>query len=217
MGMGIGHPGTGRPGVGPAALVQVRNYWQGLRRQSGRNLPRRADIDPRGLEGALTCAFIAERIAPGMARFRLAGMHLADLMGMDVRGMPVSSLFELDARPRLAEVLGKVFTMPGIAELWISSPQGLGRQPLSGRMLLLPIEGEGEAPLVLGCLAAEGSIGRSPRRLMIDRVATEALDLVPAGTSRRPRLTEFAEPAAQFVPPPRAKPGRAHLRLVKSD
>lgn len=217
MGIGIGHPGGGRAGVTPAALAQVRAYWHTLRRRSGQNLPRRADIDPRAIEGALTCSFIAERIAPGMARFRLSGMHLADIMGMDVRGMPVSSMFELDSRPRLAEVLNQVFTVPGIGELWLASPRGLGRPELTGRLVLLPIQGEGEAPLAFGCLVTEGSIGRAPRRLAITRSVVETLDMVPAEPVNRLRLPEFAESQTPFVPPPRAKPGRAHLRLVKSD
>lgn len=224
MGIGMGHPGGdhpggGRPGVGPAALAQVRGYWQRLRRRNGDALPNRSDIDPRGIDSALTCAFLAERIAPGMARFRLAGMHLADLMGMDVRGMPVSAMFDLDARPRLAEVLHQVFTVPGIGELWLESPRSLGRPALTGRMVLLPVRGEGEAPLAFGCLVTDGPIGRAPRRLTITRAVVETLDMVPAeAPASRIRLPHFAEDPAPFLPPPpRAKPGRAHLRLVKSD
>ena len=57
-------------------------------------MPRRAEIDPRGIENALEYAFILERIAPGMARIRLAGIHLSDLMGMEVRGMPLTSFID---------------------------------------------------------------------------------------------------------------------------
>ncbi|MEM1421046.1 MAG: PAS domain-containing protein, partial [Pseudomonadota bacterium] len=55
-------------------LSLVEAYWEGLR--AGRLVPRRADVDPRGIDQALEYSFILERIAPGMARFRLAGMHL---------------------------------------------------------------------------------------------------------------------------------------------
>ncbi|WP_096785664.1 PAS domain-containing protein [Rhodobacter sp. CZR27] len=224
MGIGMGHPGGGhpgggRPGVGPAALAQIRSYWHALRRQGGQTLPRRSDIDPRAIEDALTCAFLAERIAPGMARFRLAGMHLADLMGVDVRGMPVSALFDLDSRPRLSLVLNQVFTVPGIGELWLEAPKGLGRPALTGRMMLLPLRGEDDVPLTFGCLITDGPLGRAPRRLAISRAVVETLDMVPAErpAAHRIRLPEFAEAQTPFVPPPRAEPGRAHLRLVKSD
>jgi len=36
----------------------------------------RSQIDPRGLEQVLPSAFILERIAPGVARFRIAEHHL---------------------------------------------------------------------------------------------------------------------------------------------
>ena len=37
-------------------------------------------------------------MAPSVARFRLAGAHLSELMGMEVRGMPMTALFLPDAR-----------------------------------------------------------------------------------------------------------------------
>lgn len=59
-------------------LLDVMDYWESMR--DGDALPRRADIDPRRIEGALPYAFILEEIAPGLARFRVAGWHLNDLM-----------------------------------------------------------------------------------------------------------------------------------------
>ncbi len=92
----ISHFGTGGRGAGGgedvsrfAMLAEVRAYWEGLRVAG--DLPRRDQIDPRGIAGALENTFLLERVAPGIARFRLAGMQLHDLMGMDVRGMPLSA------------------------------------------------------------------------------------------------------------------------------
>ena len=71
-------------GIGMARiLTDLRDYWQSLRR--GRAVPARADVEPHGISRALDYAFVLERIAPGAARFRLAGRHLIDLMGMEVR------------------------------------------------------------------------------------------------------------------------------------
>ncbi len=64
-------------------INEVEAYWYGLR--SGRVVPFRSEIDPRGIERALPYTFILERIAPGLARFRLAGSHLNDLLGMSAR------------------------------------------------------------------------------------------------------------------------------------
>src|SRR5690606_32280451 len=66
-------------GIGMARiLTDLRDYWQSLRR--GRAVPARADVEPHGISRALDHAFVLERIAPGAARFRLAGRHLIDLM-----------------------------------------------------------------------------------------------------------------------------------------
>ena len=79
------------PESGYAAIAQVEAYWEALR--GTRIVPKRSEIDPRGIEGALENAFIVERVAPGIARLRIAGSHLNDLMGMEVRGMPLTALF----------------------------------------------------------------------------------------------------------------------------
>ena len=101
-----------------AMLAEVRAYWEGLRH--GSDLPRpRRDLTRAGLPGALENTFLLERIAPGIARFRLAGMQLHDLMGMDVRGMPLSSLIEPAGRSRLAESLESVFAGPSTLEIWL--------------------------------------------------------------------------------------------------
>ena len=71
-------------------IAALEAYWQALR--GNRMVPLRADVDPRGIESALDFAFIVERVSRH-ARFRLAGSQISELMGMDVRGMPLTSLF----------------------------------------------------------------------------------------------------------------------------
>lgn len=193
-------------------LAQTRAYWEALRRDG--RLPRREEIDPRGLSGALEEVFLAERIAPGHARFRLAGMHLSDLMGMEVRGMPLSALLEPAARARLADALEAVFTVPSVLELWLEAERGIGKPALSGRLILLPVIGsQGEPSLALGCLQTHGSIGRGPRRFAIAGLVREPLVLAepPRAPAPQPGLAET--PADYLPPPPRQVP---HLRLVHS-
>ena len=64
-------------------IRQAEAYWTAL--LTGEGVPMRSQIDPRGLENILEYTFILERIAPGLARFRLAGSHLNNLAGMEVR------------------------------------------------------------------------------------------------------------------------------------
>lgn len=172
-------------------------------RRCARAAPRRDQIDPRGIAEALEQVFLVERMAPGQARFRLAGMHLHDLMGMEARGMPMTALFEPAARARFSDALEAVFTAPAALDVWLEAERGIGRGALAGRLMLLPVTGsKGEPDLALGCLATEGSIGRVPRRFAISGLVRGPLRVVPS------------EVQAEFAPrPPRGLP---HLRLVSS-
>jgi hypothetical protein len=204
-----------------AMLAEVRAYWEGLRH--GGALPRRDEIDPRGIAGALENTFLLERVAPGIARFRLAGMQLHDLMGMDVRGMPLSSLIEPPGRIRLAEALEGVLTGPATLEIRLEAERGIGRPAMEGRMLLLPLTAaRGDTDLVLGCLALHGSVGRVPRRFAIAGMVSEKIERRTAAGRRAedhaPQpVPGLAEAGGHFTPtaprPPRGKP---NLRLVHS-
>ena len=235
LGRGGGAGSTGGPNGGDGAdgtakfvqLAEVRAYWEGLR--GGDGLPRRDQIDPRGIAGALDTVFLLERVAPGVARFRLAGMKINDLLGMDVRGMPLSAMIEPGGRNRMAEALESLFSGPAILTLGLEAEREVGRPALEAKLVLLPlISSRGPCDLALGCLATHGQTGRAPRRFAIAQLATEALVSIAAELERAsrpqppaPRLVQFdmAEAGGKFdhaprtqTPPPRGKP---QLRLVK--
>jgi hypothetical protein len=223
--------GTGRsPGYAP--LHRVRAYWDGLR---GTDLiPRRRLIEPHGLRDALAHVFLIERIAPGQARFRLAGTHLTQVMGMEVRGMPLSAILVPASRDGARALIEAVFAGPSVVELALESDRGLGRPALQGRMILLPIGDDDEnCDRALGCLVTEGDIGRGPRRFAITRQRTETVlprppvppaRQAPAFAEDQRAFTPPAHPAPAFSatdpipagvqPPPRGKP---QLRIVRND
>lgn len=177
--------------------AELRSYWEGLRQ--GRAIPARADVEPRGIRRALDYAFILERIAPGAARFRLAGRHLIDLMGMEVRGMPICAFLNTSSRGRLSDVLETVFRGPQIAEIRIESPASYGRPALSGRILFLPLRSDlGDVTRALGCLVAEGEVGQSPRRF--DLVSDEVFPVIPGAKLLEPSASTngFGEPARRW-------------------
>ncbi len=200
-------------------ISEVRAYWEALR--DGRQVPYRSEVDPRGIERALEYAFVLERIAPQVARFRLAGMHLNDLMGMEVRGMPLTSFFTPKARAEMATILDAVFTGPRTAELTLSAEAGFGKTAMEARLLILPLRSDlGDVSRALGCLVAEGPIGRTPRRFDLVESLVSPIDesmpshLVPPV----PAPAGFAEPAAPFAgAAPQPIRSRGHLRLVVSD
>ncbi|WP_348524692.1 PAS domain-containing protein [Paracoccus marinaquae] len=164
-------------------LIEVREYWQSLRR--GRAVPARSDIEPRGIHRALDHAFILERIAPGAARFRLAGRHLIDLMGMEVRGMPACAFVNPRSRGRFSDVLESVFRAPQIAELRLHAKAEYARPELQARLLLLPLRSDlGDVTRALGCLIAEGETGVAPRRF--DLLEDQVLPIIEGGTTISP-------------------------------
>jgi len=195
------------------AISQVEAYWEALR--NGRLMPARSEIDPRGISDVLEYAFILEKIAPGMARIRLAGHHLNDLLGMEVRAMPITALFLPEARRGVQRALESVFEAPASARLSLTGNTGMTRPSLQAHMFLAPLKDEeGKPTRIFGALQAAGKIGRAPRRFNIqDAKITPLLSDDPLQTSALPaRAPGFGEAAQPFEPAP--VKGAQHLRLV---
>lgn len=200
-----------------AALAAFQRYWQTMRQ--GASVPRRSDIDPRGIEPLLANAFIVERIAPGLARLRIAGSHLTDLMGMEVRGMPISAFLEPDSRDALALHLVRLFDQPAALRLALKSAARPSAPELRGTLIMLPLRSDlGDISRALGCLVSTGGIGRGPRRFEIADASVRPLnDVPPEGVAvqlgARLDIAEGSTPA-----PVRALRGseRPYLRLIKS-
>ncbi|WP_321363511.1 PAS domain-containing protein [uncultured Celeribacter sp.] len=215
------------------ALKTVEAYWEGLR--NGRPVPARSEVDPRGMQSALEFAFILERIAPGVARFRLAGMHLTDLMGMEVRGMPLTAMFVPESRAKLSEALEAVFETPQITVITLKAERGIGRGAMDAQLLLCPLKSDlGDVNRVLGCLQSKGEIGRQPRRFEVVDIqsrpllgnpadqsfeTTEKGTPVPAGFAEAKKAYEDSKSTASdtqdTTQPPR--PAKPVLRLVKTE
>lgn len=223
--MAFGFSGGGSRGpstVDQGLIAEVRAYWEALR--EGEMLPRRAMVDPRGIANALEYSFLIERIAPGLARFRISGMAYNDLMGMDIRGMPLSSLFLGEARMRLQLELERMFQGPAILSLSLGSERGLGRPPMSARMMILPMLGQqDDCNLAIGCIEITGEIGRAPRRFTIEETKIEQVSTGPrvAALAELALLQStpdselaFAEESTPYAPS-RPTPGVPYLRLVK--
>lgn len=150
-----------RSGKTLSPLHQAEAYWSALRRDG--DVPSRSRIDPRGLEPVLGHAFVLEQIAPGLARFRLAGQHVNDIAGMEVRGMPLSALFAARYRTEIASALRDLFETPSVINLTLKAT-GNG-EAVEARMLLLPLKCDmGDVSRALGVMLADTSKVDTPRR-----------------------------------------------------
>ena len=199
-----------RSGKSLSPIRQAEAYWHALR--DGATVPRRSQIDPRGLENILNYTFVVERIAPGIARFRLAGHHLNELAGMEVRGMPLTCFFTPAARGQISAVLEHTFDAPSVAELTLKSAARRGAAPLEARMILLPLQSEhGVVDRALGVLIGDGPVGNTPHRF---EIGTTSL-LPVTGGQKQPVTSAKPTPTPGFAEP--QKPMTAaipHLRLV---
>lgn len=228
-----------------APLRLVEAYWRGLVGGDGK-VPLRSQIDPRGIESALEYAFLGERIAPMLAKLRVAGTHINELMGMDMSGMPLSTLITPEDRDQLGAALGKLFSDGLEVRLRLVAEEGFGKGKLTGDLLLLPLRSDlGDMSRMLGVLVTHGRIGRTPRRFRIESIAMRAplhgteQDAPPPAIAPAPAPERGSSPApvpellrglaesqtpfnpaprrAADVPPPGTPKRPPYLRLIVSN
>lgn len=202
------------------ALRQGEAYWSALR--ESRLLPDRSDIDPRGLEDALDATLISERIAPGVARMRIAGSLYSDVLGMEARGMTMNAMFLPEDRAVISGAIDICCDDPAQVVLNLRAPGAMGRPELTGQLLLLPLRSDlGDVSRILGVIGLTGQIGRTPRRFVVE--STQVTPLTPAWEaplhSPSQAAVGFAEETASFQPAkPKLRASRIpFLRVVEKD
>ncbi|MEM8979224.1 MAG: PAS domain-containing protein [Pseudomonadota bacterium] len=201
-------------------LEELEAYWEGLR--GSRKLPKRSEIDPRDIQDTLEYAFIGERIAPGIARLRLAGMHLNELLGMEVRGMPLTAFIEPGSRRALSDALDEVFEGPEVVTLTLETAYSVGKPALDAKLVLMPLLSDfGEVSRVLGGLQSHGVMGRVPRRFDIAHIERRALTASESSPEHAlaAQAQIMAQPnsAAIEAAAPSRTAEHGHLRLLSFD
>lgn len=198
-----------------AVFSRVEAAWSDLRGETGA-IPRRRDLDLTGIGEALPHAFLMARVAPGIARLRVAGQAVTGLLGMDPRGMPLSVFFSAAAREPLAGHVASLFDGPSLVDLPLRSPGRLGLTRKAGRLLLLPLLGDdGHVSQAVGVLGL--SARPRPGRLSLE-IASGPLRCERCDTAARRRRTDAPESQLPWrTTPPRpglAEAQRPFLRLV---
>lgn len=181
-------------------ITSVSRYWDSLR--AGRLVPQREEIDPREIQNALSYSFILDRTRPGSVRFRLSGMHLNDVLGMEARGMPVRALCDVPYRPRFMEQVERVFETPSILEADLRANRG-GNDAVRARLALLPLSTHGgEINRALGIFVCDSRVVNPPLRFTTRSFAMTPLTAgVSAFESRRALMPAgLAEDDAIFQP-----------------
>lgn len=176
-----------------SAVDLVCAYWAGLPRAG--LAPDRAALDASALAAALPNLFIAELVTPRVARLRLVGHKVEDLMDMDLRGMPLTALFAGPARALLTDAIEQVGRGARVS-LPLEGERGFGLPALTGQLVMLPLcDSTGQITRVLGVLDHTGGIGRKPRRFSIPARSVTALP--PLAT--RPHASKAQRPMLRVI------------------
>ena len=161
----------------PTALKELQAYWASLPRTNG--VPHRKDVDPVAMGGLLEDSFVLERVAPGVARIRVAGRNIAKLIGVEPRGLPLTAVMLPEARADIAKYLESAFTTPSVVEIPLVGPRAVGQPELQGKILLLPLRDTlGRVSRILGVLVMSGRRGLGGRRFAIRSGADVRVDAV---------------------------------------
>lgn len=180
---------TAEPGLDHSHLVALETYWQSLRHAD--EVPTRTALNPAQIETVLPFAFIIQRVAAGTARFRVAGQRIHDLIKLDPRGMPFSTLFHPDARDDIRDIVECAFSDPAIVGLPLHARASMMRPALGGAMVLLPMrDGAKQTTRILGALITPDHAAHRPRRFEIR-----------AGARTRYEKIGDTRPIATLVPP----------------
>lgn len=143
-------------------ISRVCAYWASLPKTG--QAPDRILVDARALSDVLSHVFLAELVTPRVARLRIIGHHIEDMTGLDMRGMPLTTLFSGPAREEIMLACEQVSRGARVT-LSLQGETGLGRPALDGMLAMMPLcDSKGQICRILGVIGHEGDIGRTPRR-----------------------------------------------------
>ncbi len=172
------------------ARAAVEAHWRAIGGETG--LPSRDDLDPSHMVEALDRLLLIERIAPRQARIRIAGQRVGDLLGMDLRGMPLSCLISPPSRAWLGESLEGLFDGPNMVELGLAGPRSALRGRFGAELLMLPLtDREGAVSRALCYAALPAHLPAAPLRLEISGERRARCD-APAGQTAATAEPDYA-------------------------
>jgi len=187
------------------------SYWDSVR-GSRTTPPRRFEIDPGKIASILPSTFILERLDAETYRYRLAGTHVCDIFGAELRGTNFLAGWSPIDRASLIRHLAALSKQGAIEAIHMEAAAA-ARASTTFEVLLLPLRHTGEAiDRTLGALVPldpPAWLGELP--LASKRVISQQL-FWPAAEPR----PGAPETAAGDAPPPVLMPAD-HARIVRSE
>jgi hypothetical protein len=123
-------------------LETLYTYWNGVR--AGRLAPRRLEIEPASIAPLLADTFMLERVHDDSFQYRLAGTHVCDTFGGELRGQGFLQDFHENDRAALGRAIRDLTDRGAVvrlATLGISD----ARHTLDIETILLPLAHAGDS------------------------------------------------------------------------
>lgn len=150
---------------GSPLISRVTDYWASLPRHGG--APQRSSVQAADLSDALPHIFLAQIVTTRIARFRIVGHQIEDLMGMEMRGMPLTALFSGTARDEIQSAISHVRRGARVM-LSLEAETGFGMPKLDAVLALMPLsDSSGTITHLMGVLERSGTSGPRPRRFAL--------------------------------------------------
>ncbi len=179
------------------SIAQIEAYWNTLKDPQA--LPPRHAIDPGEIAKSLPNAFILEHVAEQNTRFRVAGSKVTNVLGMDLRGMPITSLIAPDDRPLFSEIVEDMFRMPATARVHLHWSKAETSAPI-GQLLLLPLTDQnGKCARAIGCLEYKGRKPKFPNRFYLSGSVVRQIPMNDRPRKPMPDLSPVITPALHLV------------------
>lgn len=162
-------PYAGRRASDPKhpVLGVLETYWRTLR--LGTDAPDRDKIDPSAIDTALPWTFMLQSNGHGRARVRVAGQKIHDLMGLDPRGMMISSLFAAQDHEHLATMVQTSLDEPALVSLPLVADKRLLKPAVEATIMFLPLsDTSGHVTRILGALVGDSTARLKGRKLRIE-------------------------------------------------
>lgn len=170
------------------AFTRLRQHWNSLR-DTVHQPPKARDVQPHILGAALPFVFLVENLGGEILRLKLGGTHLCDVMGMELRGMPLRCFFAYNERPRFAAAVEPVFTGPAELDIRLQSSYSGIEPPVLARMILLPLQSaSGMIDRAIGAFVTKGPLNHAPYRFEIERTDLHPLHAETAAVTPPPHM-----------------------------
>jgi hypothetical protein len=140
------------------ASQELYAYWN--KQRGSRLAPSRSEIDPAAIRGVLGDCFMLTRDPNLEPTFRLAGTHICDMFGRELKGVSFPSLWDAQSCEELDVLLNQI-VQGSIGFVAGVTGKADDNMPVAFELLLLPLFGAGTAEArSIGTLAPMTATGR---------------------------------------------------------